>query len=232
MTTTHTYAPAPSFNVGAPKQRRTSGRPLRWITIAIVAVIGSPLAATSASADDGAASQCEFRGMIKALQQMALTTALHDAVFDAKKPAYTFDVTRDTISLVDAASGAAVLKVDCSGASMPDIALVKGRATKQQTQRLAGRTVSVTALGATSLDIDAGELFVRSFHVLTFDDGSTTLSFGADTAGQGKAIVLYSVATSASGDFIEKEHASVGCGCEKWVSADGQRGQRPLAPAK
>lgn len=206
-------------------------RPFQGIALLAMAAVGlafSGDARADEGPDEGPVAQCEFRGLIKTLQQMALTTALHDGAANAKQPSFKFDVKQDAISLVDVTSGAAVLKVDCGGASLPDAGPTKGRITKQLTRRLAGRTVSVTALGAGSLDIDAGELFARSFHVLTFDDGSASVSFGTDAASQGKAVLLYSVATLSNGDRVEKEHASVGCGCEKWVTAEGQVGRRPL----
>lgn len=94
---------------------------------------------------------------------------------------------------------------------------VRGQA---RTMKLGPVTVSLTARGATSLDIAAGALQREAVQVLLFDDQSVSLSRGKD--------VLYAFATQADGTVVETEGRGVGCGCVRTTSPDGRTSTRPL----
>lgn len=94
---------------------------------------------------------------------------------------------------------------------------VRGQA---RTVTLGPVTVSLTARGATSLDIAAGALQREAVQVLLFDDQSVSLSRGRD--------VLYAYATQADGTVVETEGRGVGCGCVRTTTPDGRTSTRPL----
>lgn len=114
-----------------------------------------------------------------------------------------------------------VLVATCDDVSIPLASQlerpVRGQA---RTVTLGPVTVSLTARGATSLDIAAGALQREAVQVLLFDDQSVSLSRGRD--------VLYAYATQADGTVVETEGRGVGCGCVRTTTPDGRTSTRPL----
>ena len=185
------------------------------------------------------ADRCEYRSLVNSMQRLA--TLAVDPTLRAATPSVSFQVQKDRVVMLETATREPLVVAGCDGLSLPAAAPVKsGGELRARTMRQATRTVSATAQGAISLDFDAGSVFARSFHVLTFDDGSVTLSFGAEpspnsaegvVAGD-RGMLLYQVSTNGVGDFVEREHARIGCGCERWTTAQGESGQRPLGSGR
>jgi hypothetical protein len=197
---------------------------------ALVATLPASAALADGPAPAPAAAVCEQRGLLNAMHSLALLDGLAERSDAATRP-FGFEVAKEKVAIVERLTRQPVLVVDCGGADIPEARALKVKVAPA-TRPAASRVVSRTALGAASLDLDAGSLFARSLHVLLFDDGSASLSFGPDALGQGGARLLYSVSTNGLGDLVEKEDGSIGCGCERWVTADGQRGERPLPAAR
>jgi hypothetical protein len=200
--------------------------------VAPLALFVAAFSGTSARAEGpvpspaAANATCEHRGLVQAMHNLALLDGLTDRGEKAPR-AFGFEVAKEKVAIIERASGQAVLVVDCAGADIPEARSLRAK-SGAVTRPAASRVVSRTALGAASLDLAPGALFPRSLHVLLFDDGSASLSFGPDALGHGGARLLYAVSTNGVGDLVEKVDASIGCGCERWVTADGQRGERPL----
>jgi len=114
-----------------------------------------------------------------------------------------------------------VLTVTCDEVEIP-LAKKLERPVRGQakTTTLGPVTVSLTARGATSLDIAAGALQRDAVQVLLLDDQSISLTRGKD--------VLYAFATQADGTVVETEGRGVGCGCVRTTTPDGKTNTRPL----
>lgn len=114
-----------------------------------------------------------------------------------------------------------VLVATCDEVTVPLATQVERPMRGQaRTVKLGPVTVSVTARGATSLDIAAGALQREAVQVLLFDDQSMSLSRGKD--------ILYAFATQADGTTVETEGRGVGCGCIRTTTPDGKTSTRPL----
>jgi hypothetical protein len=190
----------------------------------------------TARAEPAAADHCEYRGLVTSMQRLA--TLAQDPTTRATTPSVSFQVQKDRVVLLDAATRETLVVAGCDGMALPVATPVKVVGEpRARTVRQGARTISATAQGALSLDFDAGAVFARSFHILAFDDGSVTVSFGpeptptAENAGD-RGMLLYQVSTNGVGDFVEREHARIGCGCERWTTASGESGQRPLGAAR
>ena len=114
-----------------------------------------------------------------------------------------------------------VLVATCDEVTVPLATQVERPMRGQaRTVKVGPVTVSVTARGATSLDIAAGALQREAVQVLLFDDQSMSLSRGKD--------ILYAFATQADGTTVETEGRGVGCGCIRTTTPDGKTSTRPL----
>lgn len=114
-----------------------------------------------------------------------------------------------------------VLVVTCDDVQIPLAqSLERPSRGPSRTMRLGPVTVSVTARGATSLDIAAGALQRDAVQVLVLDDQSLSLTRGKDT--------LYAFATQQDGTVVETEGRGVGCGCVRTTTPDGKTSTRPL----
>lgn len=178
---------------------------------------------STAVADDG--QRCEHRGLLDAMQRLAAQPAPAEAT-------YRFEASEDRATIVHRQTGEVLLLADCGGAELPAAGpllrraggLKAGPAVDATPERVLARTER----GATSVDLEPGALLPQRVHMLRFDDGSFSLSVGVEDAEGPRARVLYALSLNALGDLVERVDARIGCGCERWVTAEGARGQRPL----
>jgi hypothetical protein len=177
--------------------------------VCFVSLLSSPALANGPAPTEHAPASCDNARLMKTLSVHVGGTSL--AVHSAK----------GVVSVADRATGETLLRVTCDEVLVPAAATVE-RPTRgaARTRTIGPATVSMTARGAISLDIEAGALHREPMSLTLLDDQSVTLTRGD--------AVLYALATRTDGTVVETEGKGFGCGCVKTTGPEGRTSTRPL----
>ncbi len=177
------------------------------ITLAMVCVPALALSTPAASPSP------DIRGAFSKLKSTATVAVERD---------------KDGLRLVDSSRNVVLLEVGAEGVQIPagDVGPpADGQPANTRELRDAdGKllwTISETSRGARSLRVAEGVVGPEALHVLTFDNEDFH-------ASDGLGRLIASAQTEAEGAHIERVGATVGCGCERRVEADGRVTVRPL----